>query len=417
MRKKNVGSAFLGLLIVTSLTAMISAILAITLRVITEKTQDRLFEQARTNSLLFFVFPVFGFALIFLLRKFIFHNKTNKGIKEIYNSIENRKQTLPAYKVPSHYINGFLTVIFGGSTGIEVSTVVATAAIGEAAFQRSGMANKYKTEIVAAAVAAGITALFSSPITGVFFAVEAIARKTSKTILISALVAVVVSAFILRLAGLRPLFELHAQSWPYYAVPFILGFSIISGFVSVCFTKICLFIKNRFAAIGNNKLRVGVGALVVGIVIFLMPQLYGDSYHAVKALFVGASHFQFSASLIVLLLGVLIIKPIVASVTLGAGGDGGVFAPSLVIVAFLGLSFSLSLNHFFGTHLIPVNFMIIGMAAVLSGCIHAPFTALALMSTFSAGTIILVPLIIGSFTAKYIAKRLYPYTVYSYKGR
>jgi len=166
----------------------------------------------------------------------------------------------------------------------------------------------------------------------------------------------------------------------------------------------------------NNLIRIGFGALLVGAIIFIMPQLYGDTYRTVKALFADSDHFQFSFPLIALLLTTVIVKPLVASITLGAGGDGGVFAPGLVMGAFLGLSFALAINYFFGTHLIPVNFMLIGMAAVLSGCIHAPFTAVALLCTFSGGIIILIPLIIGSFISKYTAKYLYRYTVYSYNG-
>lgn len=390
--------------------------LASTLKLITEHYQGEMLHRSSHYFGAILLFPLIGFTLIFLLRKLVFYNKPNKGITEIYNTLENRKNELPFYKVLSHYANGFLTVIFGGSTGIEVSTVVATAAIGSNAYKKTGLAYKYKTEIVAAAVAAGVATLFGSPFAGLFFALEAIARKVSWTVVLSVLLAVTVSFLTSYFIGAEPLFKLHPKPWSLSALPYLLGMSVLAGLISVYFTRICLLVKSRFTSIRNNTQRIALGAGIVGIALLFLPQLYGDSYHVVSGFLENTTNITFSSSLGLMLLLLIVLKPLIASVTLGAGGDGGVFAPGMVVGAFLGLLFALTCNHYLGTNLILINFMVVGMAAVLSGCIHAPLTAIALFTTLSGSTLILVPIVICCVIAKYIAKWIYPYSVYSYKG-
>jgi CIC family chloride channel protein len=408
--------AYSGLLFNVIFVSLLASFLAATLKLITEHYQSRMFEKTSEHFGLVLFFPLIGFTFIFLLRKFFFNNKPNKGITEIYNTLEKRRNELPIYKIISHYVNGFLTVIFGGSTGVEVSTVVATAAIGSNAYKTTGLAYKYKTEIVGAAVAAGVATLFGSPIAGVFFAIEAISRKFSITILLSAVVAVVVASCFSYFTGAEPVFDLHPQPWSLAALPYLVGLGVIAGLVSVYFTKACLLIKARFALISNNVHRIVLGSAIVGTLVLLMPQLYGDSYHTVTSYLADTANINFSTSLVWLLLALIISKPLIASVTLGAGGDGGVFAPGIVVGAFLGLVFVLISNHYFGTHLIAINFMIVGMAAVLSGCIHGPLTAIALFTSLSGSTMVLIPIIIGCVVSKVIAKTLYPYSVYSYKA-
>ncbi len=211
MRKSIKRRAYSGLIVNIIFVSLIASFLASTLKLVTEHYQSRLFENAQTHLGLMLFFPLIGFILIFLLRKLIFHGKANKGITEIYNTLENRKNELPAYKILSHYVNGFLTVIFGGSTGVEVSTVVATAAIGSNAYKKTGLAYKYKTEIVSAAVAAGVATLFGSPLAGLFFAIEAIARRTSRTIVLAATLSVLVAWCFCYFTGTEPAFNLHPE--------------------------------------------------------------------------------------------------------------------------------------------------------------------------------------------------------------
>ena len=116
------------------------------------------------------------------------------------------------------------------------------------------------------------------------------------------------------------------------------------------------------------------------------------------------------------LLLLIFIKPLAASLTLGAGGDGGVFAPSIVTGAFLGIFFAQFCNYYLGTHLIVINFALFGAAAMLSAAIHAPFTAMFIISSIvPSGYVLLLPLLIAGFVSKTLAKKIYPYNVYTYK--
>lgn len=413
MRDKIIRANYVKLIVASCFAGLFSAMLASVLKHITEYYEDHFFETIRPYSWLFIVFPMIGLLMIHFLRKYAFRKKPNKGIKEIYLTLDTRRNELPAYKIPSHFINGFLTVIFGGSTGVEVSTVVSTATIGAVTRQKAGIANKYKAELICAGVAGGLTALFGSPLVGMLFALEVIAKKVTKTILISTGVAVIIGYGWLFLFQEHALFGLNANPWKWQAVPYMIGMSVLAGVIAVFFTRIVIAIKHRFAVVKNDYVRIGIGAGIVGISIFLFPHLFGDSYHGVADILKesGTPSFNLAMSL----LAIVILKPVISSVTLGAGGDGGVFAPSIVVGAFLGVFVAMTCNHFLHTQLIVTNFVILGIAGVLSGAIHAPFTSSSLAVRISGSMILTFPILVASIVARYTAKKLYPYTVYSYK--
>ncbi|MCH5596767.1 chloride channel protein [Niabella ginsengisoli] len=179
------------------------------------------------------------------------------------------------------------------------------------------------------------------------------------------------------------------------------------------FTILVTRMKSLFAKIQNNFLRVNLGALVVGTMILFFPALYGDSYHGLHETLETVTSKE-SISLMVLA-ALIILKPLAASLTLGAGGDGGVFAPSIVAGAFLGLLFALFCNSYLGTELIPLNFALVGAAATLSSAIFAPFTALILVCNLVPnGYDLFIPILIGCFTSKLFSQKVLPYNAYTY---
>lgn len=407
----------IGLVVSSIVVSIISVILADSLKSITEHAETFIFNQSKNIPLLYIVLPSIGITAIYFLRKYVFRGKANKGIKEIYQSIDNSKNTLPAFKIPSHYLNGFLTVIFGGSTGIEVSTVVATAAVGTMAQRNISLVKAYKTELICAAVAAGIAILFASPIAGFFFAIEVIARKNvSKTNILSSACAVLVAWLSLMRLNPERILDFTVDGWNGHAIPYLIVLSLACSFLAIYFTKTVIFLKKFFGNISNNFLRVNSGALLVGISILAFPQLYGDSYHALNDLLFNSHVFSIQLTLVLLVL--VFLKPLVAALTLGAGGDGGVFAPSIVAGAILGISTALLFNYFFNADLVVLNFAIVGGVAVLSAAIDAPLTSIFLgCNLVTGGYVIFIPIAIGCFIAKYTAKYFCSYTVYSYKGK
>src|SRR5690554_2457788 len=193
-RKKITYQNYLKLIIVSIVVSACSALFVYAVKHLTENIEHKMYQATASSYTFLFIFlPTIGITAIYFLRKHLFKNKKNKGITEIYKTLDDRKEHLPFYKVPSHYLNGFLTVIFGGSTGVEVSTVVATAALGNKVYKRNFSARQYKRELICAGVAAGIAVLFTSPLTGWLFAMEVIARKISKTLVISCSVAALIA--------------------------------------------------------------------------------------------------------------------------------------------------------------------------------------------------------------------------------
>ncbi|MBG6061503.1 CIC family chloride channel protein [Flavobacterium sp. CG_9.1] len=402
------------LVIVSILIGFLSAFLGVILKNTTEYYEEIFFHKTVVNPIFLVVFPVFGLSIIYFLREYVFKKKENKGIKEVFESTNSPSNNLPSYKIPSHFINGLLTVVFGGSTGIEVSTVVASATIGSVAQRKQNVFRQYKTELICAGVAAGITALFSSPIAGLLFSLEVISRKVTRAFILTNLIAVSIAFGLLHLLDEKPLFAVHNMTWHLRAIPYFILLGIIAGINSVYLTRCVLFFKAQFSKIKVHYYKIIFGSVILSVSLFVFPQLYGEGYHAIKTIFINPNGMVFSMSMILTFIGILVLKPIVTSATLASGGDGGVFAPSLFIGAFLGLLLALILNQYFNANVIPINFVIIGMAAVLSASIHAPFTALFLVCGLTNDYTLFLPILVVCLISKYTAKLIYPFTVYSY---
>jgi len=411
--RKNYGFIVIQKLVVASvLIGFSSAFLAIALKKITEHYESIFFEQASSNKILLVVFPAFGLFVIYFLRQYLFKKKENKGIKEIFESTGSKTKNLPVYKIPSHFFNGFLTVIFGGSTGIEVSTVVASATIGSVAQQKENVFRKYKSELICAGVAAGITALFCTPFAGILFAYEVISKKTTRVFFLTNFISVVVAFALITISKEQPLFEIKITNWNYYAIPYFILLGILAGLHSVYLTKCVVFFKTNFFKSKTQVLRIVFGAATISILLLILPQLYGDGYHSIHQI-IANPNISLTLTLGLTFAALIFIKPIITSATLASGGDGGVFAPSLFIGAFLGLLTALVLNTFFNANVIPLNFLVIGMAAMLSASIHAPFTALFLVCGLTGDYTLFFPILLVCLVSKYTAKMIFPFTVYT----
>lgn len=402
------------LIIVAVLIGFLSTLLALILKRMTEHYEAILLAKANAQWWYFMLLPAVGLSVIYFLRYYVFRKKENKGIREIFETTAERRNSLPLYKIPSHFINGFLTVIFGGSTGIEVSTVVATATIGSIAQEKDNLFNRHKTELICAGVAAGITALFFSPLAGILFAWEVIAKRVTKVFLLTSGIASAVALMMLYLLDEQPLFEVHLKGWYWHAVPYFVVLGVLAGCHSVYLTKCVLYFKKCFTQLQQHYYRIIIGALILSVSIMLLPQLYGEGYGALRNSIVGANTTVLSVSMVITILGIIFLKPIVTSATLASGGDGGVFAPSLFIGGFIGLLLAVCVNTFFGANVIPINFMILGMGAMLSASINAPFTAIFLTCGIIHNYDLFFPIALTCMTAKYTAQYLYPYTVYTY---
>jgi chloride channel protein, CIC family len=399
------------------IVGLLSAIIADSLKFITEIYEHSFFLKSRSQPVWFFLFPLTGLFIIYLFRHLLFKNIHNKGLKEIIGSIKNKNAHLPFYKIPSHFINGFFTVASGGSTGIEVSTVVASATIGSLSNRKLRILREYKTELICAGAAAGITALFSSPLAGLLFSFEVLSKKITKVSLMIHSVAVS-SAFLFNfLLHEQSLFGIAELHWNKFAIPYVLILGILAGLNSVYLTQSVIFIKKISSKINNEKFRIVVGALIIGVLIFIFPSLYGEGYYTIHKLLDHSDLEIPTNAVIISLCLVLLFKPLITSVTLSVGGDGGIFAPSLFIGAVLGFVVATLINRFFNADVVPLNFILIGMGAVLSSSIHAPLTAIFLICGLTGNYSLLIPLFLACFVSKLIAYKILPYSVYNYAGK
>lgn len=414
-RKHHKFSTYRKLAIVSLVVGFLAAFLGLALKKLTEHYESALLAKAALSPVYVILFPFIGLSIIYALRQYLFKKKENKGIKEIFDCTLSKKKSLPLYKIPSHFVNGLITVSFGGSTGIEVSTVVAAAAIGSVAQRKENVFRQYKTELICAGVAAGITVLFNSPIAGILFGWEVIAKRLSRTFLFTSLISVAVAFGLLFVINEPPLFPIRSTTWSPRVLPYFILLGVIAALISIYLTRCVFIIKRQFSKIDVHFFKIILGSAIISSAIVIFPQLYGDGYHILKDLLNNSGNIHLTVTSGITLLGLLLLKPILTSVTLASGGDGGVFGPSLFIGGFLGLLTALVLNSVFGANVIPLNFMVIGMAAMLSASIHAPFTAIFVICGLTNDYTLLIPVAVACLVSKYTAKMIYPKTVYTYK--
>ena len=407
------------------MVGMLCELLALVLKESTEFAEGHLFSylSATGYGLLFILVPGAGLLLVWIFNNYIHKDAPNKGLGEVLDVIDGTKESIKPSRAVTHFFNGFFTVSSGGSTGIEVSTVIASSAIGNAAGRWMTMDAKEKKYLLIAGAAAGIAALFNSPLGGFFFAVEVLADVLSFDLL-GIILCALSGAFLVSMPfHTSSLFVATHHIWRWKAVPFFMIFSLISAVLSTYMTKLVVWNKSVFIKFLNAKMRIIVGGIMVGIGVFFLRPLYGEGYKTIQELLSGDitafndGIFQGVFSPALILLGfvvILAVKPLITSVTLASGGDGGVFAPSLFLGAVTGLVYAHSVNQWIGSDLIEVNFIIVGMAALLSASIQAPLTAVFLTASITGNYDLLFPLLITAFFSKLIAGKILPYTVYSY---
>jgi CIC family chloride channel protein len=280
-------------------------------------------------------------------------------------------------------------------------------AIGSNFAQTYQLSYKDRTVLLACGAAAGIAAAFNAPIAGVLFAIEVLLADVSASafipLIISAASGALLSKIILK-EGVILTFSLQ-QPFNYYNVPFYMLLGILAGFVSLYYTRIFGRIEKLISAVKNPWIRALAGGVILFTLFLLFPPLFGEGYETIKLLAQMNADTLINTSILrnlmssemhlLIFLGALIfLKAIAAAVTLGSGGNGGSFAPSLFIGAYLGFVFARIINLFGLTPVPESNFTIVGMAGILSGVFYAPLTAIFLIAELTGGYELMIPLMI-----------------------
>ena len=380
------------------------------------------------ENFLYFALPAIGILLSILFIKYIIKDHVEHGVPSILYAISRANGIIKRHNMFSSIVTSALTVGFGGSVGLEGPTLATGAAVGSNIGQYLRLGYKDLILMMTLACAGAMAAIFKSPIAAIVFAVEVLMIDLTMAslipLLIASVTAVLTSYFFLGSAVLYP-FEIH-NAFYFNQILYYILLGIFTGFVSVYFTKIYIQVEKYFKKISNGWIRWLTGGLILGLLIFLFPALYGEGYEAVNTcmkgdyspLFNGSPFYEFQDNIWVvflLFLMILFFKVIATATTFGAGGVGGIFAPALFMGVFAGLFFAEVVNYTGLTVLSGSNFAMVGMSGIIAGVLHAPLTGIFLIAEITGGYELIVPLMLVS-TISYATTRMFvTNSVYTYQ--
>ncbi len=365
------------------------------------------------------ILPIFGMLLtVFVIDKFL-GGKLEKGTSQIMYVVAKKASIMPKKQMYAQVITSSLTVGLGGSAGLESPITITGAAFGSNFALRYKLSYKDRTLLIGCGVAAGIAAAFNAPIAGVLFAIEVLLVDVSiaafTPIMIAAATGALVSAILLKENILlsfskQPVFD-------YNNIPFYVLLGLLIGFVTIYYARWFQKIEHFFIRYEKKPYkRALIGASLLAVLIFIIPTLFGEGYESIKTLSENDpgillqdtlfSNFRDNKWVLLAFVGVAaFLKVFATGFTLGGGGNGGNFAPSLFLGSYVGYFFS-QLITLSGLSKLPVsNFTIVGMAGVLSGLFHAPLTAIFLIAEITGGYSLMIPLMIVSSISFAVSKR------------
>ncbi|WP_152285873.1 chloride channel protein [Flavicella marina] len=416
--------------IVSIIIGLLSGLAAVTLKNLTHLIQET-FEAGVVHTYheaFYFIFPLIGLLLTLLMIKYVIKHRVSHGIPSTLHAISKKKGIMERYKIYSSILTAPITVGFGGSVGLEGPTVATSAAIGSNVSRVFHLNRSTRTLLIGAAAAAAMSSIFKAPIAAIVFAIEIFSLDLTLVslipLLLSSISAILTSYFFL--GGNTVLrFELSdaftLMDTAYYV---ILGISC--GLISVYFSKVYFVIGDFFAKYTNPYKRLLIGGIGLGIIVYFIPPLFGEGFKTINNLLndnvaavFGQNYFNMVTEntwwIILFLLGLVAFKVVATSITFGAGGVGGVFAPTLFTGSVTGYVFALIFNtlNISGHQLSSSNFALVGMAGLMAGVLHAPLTAIFLIAEITSGHELFIPLMITAAISYLITKKYIPFNIYA----
>lgn len=382
---------------------------------------DTIYKLPFSNS----IFPIIGILLtVFIIKKFL-DGSIEKGTSQIMIAVAKKSGYMPKKQMYAQIITSSLTVGLGGSAGLESPITITGAAFGSNFAQNFRFNYKDRTLLLACGVASGIAAAFNAPIAGVLFAIEVIIADMSVSafipLMISSATGAIVSAVVLKesiLLNFKSQFTFDYSNIGYYVLV-----GVAAGFFSIYHARMFRKVEHFAANLPYKTYRKAlIGAIMLAVLIFLFPTLFGEGYESIKSLANNNAadilenslleKFKNNPWIVLVFVGLTaFIKSIATGLTLGSGGNGGNFAPSLFVGSYLGYMVAKFIE-LIGLKKLPIeNFTVVGMAAVLSGLFHAPLTAIFLIAEITGGYGLMVPLLIVSSISFAISKRYDTYSM------
>ncbi|MGO4822261.1 MULTISPECIES: chloride channel protein [unclassified Flavobacterium] len=365
------------------------------------------------------ILPIAGLILTVIVVKRFLGGSIEKGTSQILYAVAKKASIIPKKQMYAQIFTSSLTVGLGGSAGLESPIVVTGAAFGSNYAQKYKLSYKDRTLLIGCGVAAGIAAAFNAPIAGVLFAIEFLLVDVS----ISAFTPIMIAAATGALVSVITLDETillnfkQQQVFDYHKIPFYILLGVITGFLSIYYTRNFQRTEHFFHHLKLNPYKKALlGASLLAVLIFIFPTLFGEGYESIKVLSDNDpgkilentlfSSFSDNNWVLIAFVGLtMMLKVFATGITLGAGGNGGNFAPSLFVGSYVGFVFSKLINLTGLTHLPVSNFTMVGMAGILSGLFHAPLTAIFLIAEITGGYSLMLPLMIVASISFAISKR------------
>lgn len=408
---------------VAVLTGLSSGLIAVLLKKMVHYLQRWL--QEIPAPPLYLIFPAIGLLITIYLTNRFFNGGFQRGIGMVLNAIARKSSFIPFSHTYLHVITSAITVGVGGSVGLESPIVATGSAIGSNVARINVLSYRDRSLMIACGAAAGIAAVFNAPVAGVIFAIEVLMVETGVSYFIPLIIAAVIGALCSKIIlDESALFNfVLKQNFNYNFVPFYIILGIICGFTGIYYARSFKRSEKRLHEWKINPfIKAATGGLMLLILCYTLPPLFGEGYESIKQVATGeiarttsrSYIFKYAGetwTLLIYALFVVLLKPVAAGITIGSGGNGGNFAPSLFVGSFLGFSFSRLINSS-GIIAIPEgNFSLAGMAGVLSGVMYCPLTAIFLIAEITNGYELFIPLMIVSSISYTIVRHFEPYSM------
>ena len=374
---------------------------------------------------LYLFFPVIGITITVLLAKYVFKADIGHGVSNILYSISKKNGRLEKHNIYSSMVGSTFTVAFGGSVGLEAPIVLTGSSIGSYLGKLFRLNQKTVIILIGAGASGAIAGIFKAPIAAVVFSLEVLMLDLTMASLIPLLISAATAASVAYfLMGAGVLFSFHfTDDFQIANLPWYILLGLLTGFVSLYFTKTTLFVEKKIKSVTKLWHRVLLGSALVGGLIFVFPSLYGEGYEFLRELINGETHMVINENLfgvpdssiviVLLLLAIVFIKVVAMALTSGSGGVGGIFAPSLFVGGIFGGVFGELINQLPFVD-IPINATaLVGMSGVMAGVMHAPLTGIFLIAEFTGGYSLFTPLIITATVSYLTIMYFEPHSIYT----
>lgn len=420
------------MLVLSFLVGICTAFAALLLKGLIHQIQDILtnhFDATNANGL-YLIYPAVGIFLTMLFIRYVVKDDISHGVTKILYAISQKKARIKRHNMYSSVVASAITIGFGGSVGAEAPIVLTGSAIGSNLGRVFKIENRKLMLLVGCGAAGAIAGIFKAPIAGLVFTIEVLMVDLTMSSLLPLMVSCITAATVSYIyTGTEAMFEFNMDS-PFVMerIPHVILLGILCGLVSLYFTRTMNRCENMFRRFSNRPyIKLLIGGIMLSVLIFLFPPLYGEGYDTITLLLNGTTpdewdslmnnslFYGFGDILLLYLILIVLFKVFASSATNGGGGCGGIFAPSLFLGCITGFVWARLSNLFAlgGIEVTEKNFALLGMAGVMSGVMHAPLMGIFLIAELTGGYDLFLPLMITSISAYLTIVVFEPHSIYS----